>query len=595
MMSDESRPYEMRFDAAQTSSGDGGSRKVTTESQELAELRRIIMGSDGGRMADLEARLKLVSDLRAQGQVEAMSRALPKAIQLHNKNNASLSSALSTTVENALTQSINRNPQPIVDAIFPVIGPAIRRSIKEALKSVMDSMNRTLEHSLSVKSIQWRMEAARTGKPFSEVVLAHTLSYRVEQLFLIDRKSGVPIHHLIADTVEAKDGDIVSGMLNAIQEFVRDSLGASREDVLESLEIGDLEILVEAGPKAILAAVIRGIPTLELRMTLKEIIEKVHLQYADLLDDFNGDSEPCAPMLPLLGSGLLAKFKEETGRSKALWIIIGLLLSAFLFWFILSFINYLRWNDYLDVLKSEPGIIVTDTGWQGGNWTIEGLRDPLAKDPASLVPETLPADRISGKWNTYMALDAEIVTRRAVRYLDAPESVSFSYSGDTLYAKGDATQRWKESARLKAPFLAGSGVYDDRDVRASGSRMAEYVEGLSKAVLFFSQDDELARGQEALLDQIAASISSLKVLAEDEGRSILVLVKGYSSSEGTAAINKEVSIRRAEAVRRALIARGIQAALLNVEGAGALRIPESEGSEADRASNRSVTFSVEVL
>ncbi len=87
----------------------------------------------------------------------------------------------------------------------------------------------------------------------------------------------------------------------------------------------------------------------------------------------------------------------------------------------------------------------------------------------------------------------------------------------------------------------------------------------------------------------------MRVLAEEEGRSILVLVKGYSSSEGSADINKEVSTRRAEAARRALISRGIPAALLNTEGTGALRIPESEGSEADRASNRSVTFSVEVL
>lgn len=591
-MPDESQSYEMRFDANQASSGDGGGKKVISDSQGLKELRRIIIGSEGDRVADLEARLKLVSDLRAQGQIEAMSRALPKAIRLHDKNNVHLSKALSTTVENALTQSINRNPQPVVDAIFPVIGPAIRRSIKEALKSVMDSMNRTLEHSLSVKSIRWRMEAARTGKPFSEVVLAHTLSYRVEQLFLIDRKSGVPIHHLIADTVEAKDGDIVSGMLNAIQKFVRDSLGASKEDVLESLEIGDLEVLIESGPKAILAAVIRGIPTLELRMKLKEVIEGVHHQYADLLDDFNGDSEPCAPMLPLLGSGLLARFKEEERSSKALWIIIGLLLTAFLVWFVLSFINFLRWNDYLDVLKQEPGIIVTDTGWQGGNWTIEGLRDPLARDPASLVPETLPLDRIAGKWNTYMALDPEIVTRRATRYLDAPETISFSYSGDTLFAVGSAIESWKQQARLKAPFFAASGVYDDSRVRSEVEGIGDLVNGLEEVVLFFSQADVLTTNQETLLDQIAESIKSLQLLAG--GQPFQVLVRGYASSEGNPQINLEVSLQRAEAVQRALINRGIPIELLEVDGTGAVRIPESAGSEADRAANRSVTFLVQM-
>ena len=52
-------------------------------------------------------------------------------------------------LEKTLTISVQRNPQPIVDAIFPVIGPAIRRSIREALKSMMDSVNNTLENSLS--------------------------------------------------------------------------------------------------------------------------------------------------------------------------------------------------------------------------------------------------------------------------------------------------------------------------------------------------------------------------------------------------------------------------------------------------------------
>ena len=44
----------------------------------------------------------------------------------------------------------------LVDALFPVMGPAIRKAISEALSGMVQSMNRTLEHSISVQGLKWR-------------------------------------------------------------------------------------------------------------------------------------------------------------------------------------------------------------------------------------------------------------------------------------------------------------------------------------------------------------------------------------------------------------------------------------------------------
>ena len=83
-----------------------------------------------------------------------------------------------------------------------VIGPAIRRSISEALRALLQNLNRTLDQSFSLKGLSWRIEAWRTGVPFHQILLRNTLIYRVEQVFLIHRDSGLLIQHLAQADVE---------------------------------------------------------------------------------------------------------------------------------------------------------------------------------------------------------------------------------------------------------------------------------------------------------------------------------------------------------------------------------------------------------
>jgi predicted ABC-class ATPase len=61
--------------------------------------------------------------------------------------------------------------------------------------------NHSLDISISWQGVKWRLEAMRTGKPFGEVVLLHTLRYRVEQVFPIQRESGLLLLHVAAKAV----------------------------------------------------------------------------------------------------------------------------------------------------------------------------------------------------------------------------------------------------------------------------------------------------------------------------------------------------------------------------------------------------------
>ena len=165
---------------------------------------------------------------------------------------------------------MRKDPKPLADAIFPIMGPAIRKSIAAALSGMVQSLNQTLSYSLSAQGLKWRWEALRTGKSFSEVVLLHTLRYRVEQVFLIHRETGLLLRHLSAGASVVQDADMVSGMLTAIQDFVKDSFTVGQGDQLQTMQLVDLTVWIEQGPLAILAGAIRGTAPQELREVFRK-------------------------------------------------------------------------------------------------------------------------------------------------------------------------------------------------------------------------------------------------------------------------------------------------------------------------------------
>ena len=562
--------------------------------QQMAELRQLLIGNEGKQIAGLQERMSTLARFEEEGQVEAMGRELPNAIAYHNNDRSKLANVLGPTIEETLSLSIRRNPQPFADAIFPAIGPAIRRSINEALRSVIESMNRVMEQSLSVKSLRWRIEAARTDRTFSEVMLAHTLNYRVEQLFLIDKKSGLLIQHLFAETVEVKDSDIVSSMLNAIQDFVRDSLGAEREDVLESIEIGDLTVMIEPGPDAILAAVVRGIPTSELRLTLKEIIEAIHLQYGHMLDDFDGDADSLTPVLPLMRAGLLENYKRKERSRTRMWVIASLLLIGLVAWFAWSFRNYMLWQDYLMALRNEPGLVVTQTSWEEGKYVVEGLRDPMAVEPSTLLPAALSEDRVEGIWESYLALDSLMIVKRTARQLRAPASVQFRLQNDTLFAYGSASKAWIDDARENNLFALGFSTYDDSELTEAGAvAVGDVIAEIESTSIEFAQGSSvLTAAQSETLDGLVSVLARLNDLNQAEGYNYEVLIYGYASTEGSAIANQALSTARANNIRNELIARGLPSRMISTVGTGDPLVPGVETTEAERAINRSVTFDV---
>lgn len=118
---------------------------------------------------------------------------------------------------------------------------------------------------------------------------------------------------------------------------------------------------------------------------------------------------------------------------------------------------------------------------------------------------------------------------------------------------------------------------DASSVKRSGDQL--YV---SPAISFGSGSATLTRESMPAIEALA------KVLKENAERLESVALIGFTDNSGNAALNKQLSARRAKAVRTALIRLGVPAALLSAEGRGPDSPIADNGTADGRKANRRV-------
>ena len=557
------------------------------QAADFAELRSLIVGPEQRQLRTLQTRLDDPAT-----QAREVSRVLPTAMLLR-KDDPQMTRALAPTVEEAITASVRRNPRPLADALFPIFGPAIRKAIAASLSSMLESLNQTLEHSLSWRAVQWRVTALRTGRPFAEVVLLNTLLYRVEQVFLIARDSGLLLQHVKGAAVTGGDADMVSGMLTAIRDFARDSFSVADGESLDGFKVGDLSIFIEQGPHAILAAVVRGTAPPELRVRMQEAVEHVHARLGEALAEFSGDAEPFDVVRPTLEGLLESRYRTEKRKtSPLLWLLPVAGLVAALVWSYFSWSLRSRFHDYLDALRAQPGIVVVSAERRDGTFVVNGLRDPLAVDPASLVTAAgLSTADVRGSWQLYQALEPAFIESRARQLLRAPAGVGLTFADGVLRATGTAPVEWiRESARL-APLIPGVARFD-MGALLDGSVNALAGEISRDLVLFARGSTTFEAGGDAVLAAQLERIRTLDSLARLSDRRYVIEVVGHADNDGTSAINDSLSVSRANVVRAAIEALGLSSVTVQAAGVGSRQPLTQNMSDADKRANRRASLRI---
>lgn len=179
--------------------------------------------------------------------------------------------------------------------------------------------------------------------------------------------------------------------------------------------------------------------------------------------------------------------------------------------------------------------------------------------------------------------------------------------GDGVLDKDDAApdepedeDGFQDGDGAPEPDNDGDGVPDEEDEcpELSGERAREgcpartYVQIDDGQIYIFGKvrfrtgSDEIDRRSEPLLDQVAQALYANPQVKK-------VRIEGHTDSAGSSQVNQKLSEERAAAVKKALMARGIDGDRLDARGYGDSRPTAPNRTRAGRAKNRRVEFIIE--
>jgi len=258
-----------------TAADPGPDRRGEPSDSRLEELRDILLRQDESYLIDT---VESVLD-------EAMARKIAESRD-------QMAAVLAPVMGEAIRHQIHQAQDDIIDALYPIIGKTIQRSVAEAMRSLARRVDENLRRTFSLKQVGRRLQARLRGIPESELVLREALPFRVQEVFLIHRVSGLLLSHLSAAQAPAAqdDRDLTGSMLTAIRDFAEDTFGADQEGELDEIQYGDLRILVESGSWAYLAAVIEGFEPEDFHHEMRSALSEVNGRFLPALRSYEGDS-----------------------------------------------------------------------------------------------------------------------------------------------------------------------------------------------------------------------------------------------------------------------------------------------------------------
>ncbi|MEL6139584.1 MAG: OmpA family protein [Cyanobacteria bacterium J06628_6] len=544
---------------------------------ELKELQQLLLGAD-------------IDTLR-RPPADAIAAVLPEAIAQAQPQQDQLSLAAVPTVEAAIQASVNQDVNVLSEALFPVIGPATRKSITAAIGNLVQSLNQTLEYSLSPQSFKWRLEARRTGKSFAEVVLLRTLVYQVEQVLLIHKDTGLVLQHVVKPDATVQDPDVVSAMLTALQDFVRDSFQVEGSGGLDTLELSGLQILLEEGPQAVLACVIRGVAPQDLRQTLRDSLEKIHLLFGQQLQAFDGDPEPLAGSRPYLEDCFQAQFKQQDSppqqsiprprwQQTLAWLALGGVLIGLTTWGWLNWRADQRWAQLVATLEQQPGIVIVSAQRQGGQYVLSGLRDPLAADPEqALADSAIRPDAVTMRWEPYLSMAPAFVDDRLYALLSPPPTVTLQLDANrVLHLSGQAPSDWIQRARQLSRQMVILG-WDDAQLTAIEQQTLQTLIGRieSRQFDFEPAQQRLQSFDQTGLSNQANDIRQLADLARMFDQTVNITLVGAGDSAGQTDLGQS----RAAVVEHQLVHAGVDPTILDTRATTAAQSPGTVRFQAE--------------
>lgn len=196
----------------------------------------------------------------------------------------------------------------LIMAIIVVIFAITRRKTKEEAMPVPEPEEQ--EASVTAPIIQESVE-----------------DFQLTSIFVI-YKGGRLINHTTVKELGTIDKEVMSGMLLAIQSFVKESFQG--DTALDSFEFGENKVVLVGGNYTVMAAVIEGKEPPTLREEIRSVIQTIEGMYSGIIEEWNGDLGPFnnigdyyVPLFKLRSRLRIKEKKKEVKMRSALEFVRG--------------------------------------------------------------------------------------------------------------------------------------------------------------------------------------------------------------------------------------------------------------------------------
>jgi hypothetical protein len=125
----------------------------------------------------------------------------------------------------------------------------------------------------------------------------------IEDIFLVSN-NGLLLAHRSRELRPEMDDDILSSMLTAVQDFVKDSFKDKSKFGLKRLDFGDSVIHIKRGKYIYMAVVLSGKEPADLDESLDKVVTNMEAKYDNALKDWDGNMEQVRGLKDLLDNML---------------------------------------------------------------------------------------------------------------------------------------------------------------------------------------------------------------------------------------------------------------------------------------------------
>lgn len=280
----------------------------------VERLREILLSQDRAQIKTLELELQKLRHTIADKE-SLLASLNPVVADLLERKIASsgpeMAEIVAPLMGPAIKQQVAESKEEMVEALYPVIGQTVRRAVAEAMRKLVKQINQRLDKAFNLQTTWARLKAKVVGMPAPLAALPQVFPFTIEQLLLIDQRTGLLIAHAPVAPLGERNGkfQMVSGMLTAIQDFTKDAFGAENAGDLHEVKYGDKMLFVAANPPAFLAAVTIGAAPLQFSDKLRGLLRRIHNTWHHELRAFDGDTSALQPaVLPM--QRFLTSFSE---------------------------------------------------------------------------------------------------------------------------------------------------------------------------------------------------------------------------------------------------------------------------------------------